>query len=56
MLIIKSRFYAAIADELLRGAVAALDAAGAEHVIVSVPGALEIADRARHGSQGSGSV
>ena len=41
ILIIESRFYAAIADELLRGAVAALDAAGAEHVIVSVPGALE---------------
>ncbi|MCW5695500.1 MAG: 6,7-dimethyl-8-ribityllumazine synthase [Bauldia sp.] len=41
-LIIEARFYDDLADELLRGATAALDAAGARYDRVSVPGALEI--------------
>jgi 6,7-dimethyl-8-ribityllumazine synthase len=41
-LIVEARFYAAIADELLAGAEAALGAAGAEHDTIAVPGALEI--------------
>jgi 6,7-dimethyl-8-ribityllumazine synthase len=41
-LIVEARFYDAIADELLAGAEAALEAAGAEHDTITVPGALEI--------------
>lgn len=41
-LIIEARFYADIADEMVRGAMAALDAAGATYDRVSVPGAFEI--------------
>lgn len=42
VLIVEARFYDAIADELLRGAKAVLDAAGATHEVVTVPGALEV--------------
>jgi 6,7-dimethyl-8-ribityllumazine synthase len=42
VLIIEARFYNDIADELARGAVAALDRAGATHERVEVPGALEL--------------
>ena len=41
-LIIEARFYDDLADALLDGATAALDAAGASYEVVSVPGALEI--------------
>ena len=40
LLIIEARFYEEIADELLRGASAALDRAGATSDRVSVPGSL----------------
>jgi 6,7-dimethyl-8-ribityllumazine synthase len=42
VLIVESRFYAGIADELMKGATAALDAAGVPYDKVSVPGAFEI--------------
>lgn len=42
ILIVEARFYDDLADELLRGATAALDAAGAAYEVISVPGALEI--------------
>lgn len=42
VLIVEARFYQDIADELVRGAVAALDAAGATHDRIAVPGAFEI--------------
>jgi 6,7-dimethyl-8-ribityllumazine synthase len=42
LLIIEARFYGEISDELLKGAVAALDRAGATYERISVPGALEI--------------
>lgn len=42
ILIVEARFYADIADELLRGAERALAAAGATWDRVSVPGAFEI--------------
>lgn len=42
LLIIDARFYDDLADELVRGAVDALEAAGAIHERVSVPGVLEI--------------
>ena len=42
ILIVEARFYDAIADAELEGAIAALDAAGATHEVLTVPGALEI--------------
>jgi 6,7-dimethyl-8-ribityllumazine synthase len=42
ILILEARFYADIADELARGAVAVLDRAGATHAKIGVPGALEL--------------
>jgi 6,7-dimethyl-8-ribityllumazine synthase len=42
LLIVEARFYEDIADELLSGAVAVLEGAGATFDRVSVPGALEI--------------
>ncbi len=42
LLIIEARFYDDIADELLRGAVGALERAGATYERVTVAGALEI--------------
>lgn len=42
ILIVEARFYEDIADELVKGAKAALEAAGAEYERLEVPGALEI--------------
>ena len=42
VLIVEARFYDDIADELARGAIGALEAAGASHERISVPGAFEI--------------
>ncbi|MDP6708783.1 MAG: 6,7-dimethyl-8-ribityllumazine synthase [Alphaproteobacteria bacterium] len=42
VLIVEARFYEDIADEMVKGAVAALERAGASHDRVSVPGAFEI--------------
>ncbi len=42
LLIVEARFYTELADALLDGATTALDAAGATHEVVTVPGALEI--------------
>jgi 6,7-dimethyl-8-ribityllumazine synthase len=42
VLVVEARFYDAIADDLLAGAVGHLDAAGASHEVVTVPGALEL--------------
>jgi len=42
LLIVEARFYDDLADALLSGAKAALDAAGAGYDVVTVPGALEI--------------
>jgi len=42
VLIVEGRFYDDISDELAKGAIAALDEAGASHHMISVPGALEI--------------
>lgn len=43
ILIVEARLYEDIADELLRGARQALEAAGASAEVLTVPGALEIA-------------
>ena len=42
ILIVEARYYDAIGDKLFEGARAALEAAGASHELVGVPGALEI--------------
>lgn len=42
VLIVEARYYQDVADELLAGALAAVDAAGATAKVVTVPGALEI--------------
>jgi len=42
LLIVEARFYDALADAELAGAVAALKVAGATHDLLTVPGALEI--------------
>lgn len=42
ILVVEARYYTEIADALLDGAKRALDAAGADYDIVTVPGALEI--------------
>jgi 6,7-dimethyl-8-ribityllumazine synthase len=42
ILIVEARFYDHLADALLAGAKSVLDAYGAEHDVVTVPGALEI--------------
>jgi 6,7-dimethyl-8-ribityllumazine synthase len=42
VLIVEARFYEDIADELVRGATAVLEEAGATYERVSVPGAFEI--------------
>jgi len=42
VLIVEARYYTHISDQLLRGAVAALDEARASHERVTVPGAFEI--------------
>jgi 6,7-dimethyl-8-ribityllumazine synthase len=42
LLVIEARFYDDLSDELARGAITALDRAGATHERLAVPGALEI--------------
>jgi 6,7-dimethyl-8-ribityllumazine synthase len=42
LLIVEARFYADIADELAKGAIAAIERAGATWERITVPGALEI--------------
>ncbi len=42
IMIVEARFYEPIADELVRGAVTAIDAAGATYERFAVPGAFEI--------------
>lgn len=42
VLIVEARFYEDLADELVKGAMAALDAAGATYDRIAVPGAFEI--------------
>jgi len=42
ILIVEGRFYSDLSDELLKGARAALAAQGADHDVITVPGALEV--------------
>ncbi len=43
VLIVEARFYPDVVDEMARGAIAALEAAGATHERLPVPGAFEVA-------------
>jgi len=58
ILVIEARYYESISEDLLQGALAKLQAAGAEVVKVNVPGALEIphvisyAEKAKAGYDG----
>ena len=49
ILVVEARFYDALADALLAGATAVLEAHGASVEVASVPGALEIPGGDRHG-------
>ena len=51
VLIVEARFYAHLADLLLEGARAAIEAEGHSHETVTVPGALEIPARDRAGGR-----
>ena len=51
VLIVAAPFYRGIADALIAGARAALDAAGVHHELVEVPGALEVPVAMRLASQ-----
>jgi 6,7-dimethyl-8-ribityllumazine synthase len=42
LLIVEARQYGELSDALLKGATAVIEAAGAEHDVVSVPGAFDI--------------
>ncbi len=48
VLIVEARFYEDIADELARGAIGALEEAGASFQRVSVPGAFELSTAVRY--------
>jgi 6,7-dimethyl-8-ribityllumazine synthase len=58
ILIVEARYYAHISDELMKGAIAALEAAGATVERITVPGAFEIpaaiafAEKGRQGFDG----
>ncbi len=52
VLIVEARFYPDIADEMARGAIAALEAAGATHERLPVPGAFEVAAAIRFAVEG----
>jgi 6,7-dimethyl-8-ribityllumazine synthase len=54
ILIVEARYYAHIADELMKGAVAELDKAGAPHERIAVPGAFEIPSAIRLASKSNG--
>ena len=52
VLIVEARFYEDLADELVKGAMAALDAAGATYDRIAVPGAFEIPAAIGYAAQG----
>ena len=55
ILVVEARFYAHINDELLKGALAALEEAGATHEHIVVPGAFEIPAAIRYAVEAAAS-
>jgi 6,7-dimethyl-8-ribityllumazine synthase len=53
ILIVEARYYAHISDELLQGALAALEQAGASHERVTVPGAFEVPAAIKYAIEGT---
>jgi 6,7-dimethyl-8-ribityllumazine synthase len=51
IMIVEARYYAHVSDELARGAIAALDAAGVSYERFTVPGAFEIPAAIRYAVQ-----
>ena len=51
VLVIEARFYAELCDELVRGAIAAIERAGATWERIAVPGALEIPGAIAHAAK-----
>jgi 6,7-dimethyl-8-ribityllumazine synthase len=56
IMIVESRYYEEIAEELLRGATKALDEAGAAYECVTVPGAFEIPAMVKFAVDGADSI
>ncbi len=56
ILIVEARFYQDLADELVRGALAMLEAAGATHERIAVPGSFEIPAAIRIAATGTAAV
>jgi 6,7-dimethyl-8-ribityllumazine synthase len=56
IMVVEARFYEPIADELVRGATAALEHAGATFERFAVPGALEIPAAIRFAAESMGTV
>jgi 6,7-dimethyl-8-ribityllumazine synthase len=54
VLVVEAPYYRHIAEELARGAIAALEAAGAAHERIAVPGAFEIPGAILFASQAKG--
>ena len=54
IMMVEARYYAHISDELARGAIAALDAAGASYERFTVPGAFEIPAAIRYAVEAQG--
>jgi len=55
-MIVEARYYAHISDELLKGATAALEQAGASHERIAVPGAFEIPAAIRYAAAARGAA
>jgi len=54
IMIVEARYYPHISDELLKGALAALEEAGATHERFTVPGAFEIPAAIRYAAEAAG--